>query len=120
MSVTHTTENEPSPGVGAAYDRAHYPVYTPVEILQERQKTYGPNTDINLRAFGFMLRGILEIHFQQPLPGDIPPHIGGLIMTGIKALRAATPFEYNDDNYKDGHNYLDLAKSCDPRNKPTT
>ena len=86
------------------------------EIIAERGRKYG-DMHISLGAAGHAARGVLEAHFQQVLPGPIPPHVMAQMMVVIKACRASVPLEFSEDNYVDAHNYLDIAKKVDPRSK---
>lgn len=67
-----------------------------------------------------MLEALLEMHYQGPLPGPIPAHVVGQFMVSVKCSRACAPFEFEPDNYVDAHNYLEIAKQCDPRYKGGT
>lgn len=81
------------------------------ELISERGKQYGPNP-FNQETVALTWQAILEAHYQQKLPGPIPPHVVALMMLTMKACRAATPFPYHQDNYDDMHGYTKIAEIC--------
>lgn len=83
-------------------------------IQKDRGSFYGP-ADKNFSALGHMIQGLLEAHYQQPLPGPIPAHVVGHIYVASKMVRAVVPYKFNEDNYVDGKVYMELAKVSDPR-----
>lgn len=84
------------------------------EVMETRGQVYG-DYKVSMQSAALILQGLLEMHYQQSLPGPIPPHVVGQFMVGIKASRACAPFSFSEDSYVDAHNYLDIAKDCDPR-----
>lgn len=90
---------------------------TPLDAIRAaRGATYGP-PDRSAWAVGRAWRGVLEAHYQQDLPGDIPPHVVMLMHAAMKCVRAAYPFKFNGDNHDDIKVYVDLAKETDPRSR---
>jgi hypothetical protein len=84
------------------------------EIRQDRAKTYGPARSY-ARATALVIQGLLEAHYQQPLPGPIPDHVLMFLFAGFKLTRMCFPFEYNPDSHVDAHNYIDLGNEIDAR-----
>lgn len=87
------------------------------KVMKKRQKVYGP-TGPNFTAFGKGVTALLEAHFQEKLPHDIPPHVASLIYGMGKLIRMALPFEHNSDSAVDGKAYIDIAEELDPRRRP--
>jgi len=83
-------------------------------ITAERSKVYGDAND-SFRATGIALTGLIEAHYNIKLPHAIPPHVAGLVMVMIKAVRAARPYDYNEDTYDDMENFSRLSKQVDTR-----
>src|SRR6185503_19347325 len=83
-------------------------------ITAERSKVYG-NAEDAFRATGIALTGLIEAHYNIKLPHAIPPHVAGLVMVMIKAIRAARPYDYNEDTYDDMENFSRLSKQVDTR-----
>jgi len=84
------------------------------EVMKDRQKVYGP-TGPNFEAFADALTALLEAHFQQKLPGRIPPHVAALVYAQGKLIRMALPFSYNRDSMVDLKAYAEIADQLDPR-----
>jgi hypothetical protein len=106
------TSSDPAPAPGGL--PAPEKTSTAAEIRRERAKTYGPAGSY-ARATALVLQGLLEAHYQQPLPGPIPEHVLMYLFAGIKLTRACFPFKYNADNRPDAHNYIDLGDELDTR-----
>lgn len=83
------------------------------KVVADRAAQYGPEQTA-ARATGNAIRGLLEAHFQMPLP-EIPPHVVHHIFVAIKSVRACLPFKFSEDNYIDAHNYLNIAERLDRR-----
>lgn len=84
------------------------------EILKERAKVYGDFTT-SLGTIGKIWTALIEAHYQIKLDHDIPPHLAGTIMAGLKLYRMTCPFEPSPDSYPDLINYVNAAKNADPR-----
>jgi len=87
------------------------------EVKASREAVYAPDKEaerIGAEAVGSAIRGILMAHWQMDLP-PMPAHVVMHIYVAMKTIRAALPFKYNDDNYIDAHNYLDMGRRQDQR-----
>lgn len=84
------------------------------EIMKERGKKYG-DYQVSMHAAGLMAQALLEMHYQIALPGPVPPHVIGHLNVCVKSSRACAPFDFEPDNYKDAHNYLEIAMKTDSR-----
>lgn len=83
-------------------------------VMEDRQKVYGP-TGPNFEAFGKAVTALLEAHFQEKLPHDIPPHVAAAIYAQGKLLRMVMPFAYNGDSAIDAKAYVDIVDELDAR-----
>ncbi len=76
-------------------------------IMDDRAGKYGEPKN-NWSAITKGIQGIIESAIDQPLPKDLPPQVGPLIMTYVKACREA--FRHDADNIIDGRNYFTIAE----------
>lgn len=83
-------------------------------ILVARGQAYGPIPH-DQQCVARVWQGLLEQHYQVPLPGPFPARMVGVFLVALKLSRMATPLRYTPDNLPDAHNYLDIADWCDPR-----
>jgi hypothetical protein len=83
-------------------------------ILKQRARVYGDFTK-SLRIVGKMWTALLETHYQTRFAHDIPPHVAGAMMAGLKAYRACCPWDVDRDTYIDARNYLTGAEKSDER-----
>lgn len=86
------------------------------KVMNDRTKVYGPSGPLH-RAVGLMWTGILEAHYGIKLPHAVPAHVVALCNASVKLCRASHDASFHEDNYVDGHNYLDIAYDTDNRNK---
>ena len=84
------------------------------ELIEDRGSVYGLDPLPGFRTTGRIWSALISDALGIDLP-DIPPHVVGLMMTGLKLSRAARPTEKRDrDSYEDGVVYLNLAAGMDP------
>jgi len=84
------------------------------EVREERKKKYG-DAKTNHTNIANAWHSILVSHYQQDLP-VLPPHVVCLMMASFKLVRAALPFQYDDDDFIDARNYLDFAEEIYEKN----
>ena len=88
------------------------------EVREERKKKYG-DAKTNHTNIANAWHSILVSHYQQDLP-VLPPHVVCLMMASFKLVRAALPFQYDDDDFIDARNYLDFAEETYEKNTDKT
>lgn len=77
-------------------------------LAEERGKIYGDYGILHDSA-AKTLQGLLEVHFQQQLPGNIPGSLICSFMASLKLLRSSVPRVHHEDNYRDALVYTEFS-----------
>lgn len=83
-------------------------------IRAKRERVYG-NAQENHDNIGLQWTGLLQQHYGIKLPKVLPGSMVATMMASLKCNRAATPLEFNPDNYTDGMAYFEIARDIDRR-----